>query len=127
MTDSFDPSAPIYLQLLERIQRQILRGDLKPGDKLPSVREMAIHSGVNPNTVQRTYREMEAIGIVETRRGQGTFVTEKEAILQSMRETLKNKEISRFVEGMKAMGYTHEEILTGLSIYLSGVKGSDQE
>ncbi|PAM96697.1 GntR family transcriptional regulator, partial [Flavobacterium sp. IR1] len=76
MTDTFHASKPIYIQLAERIQRQILRGELAPGDKLPSVREMGIQSSVNPNTVQRTYRELEGMNIVETKRGQGSFVTE---------------------------------------------------
>ena len=127
MTDTFDPSIPIYLQLAERIERQILRGELKPGDKLPSVRDMAIESGVNPNTVQRTYREMEAMLIVETKRGQGTFVTENEAILQTMRNTLKTNEISRFVNGMKAMGYSNIEIISGLEAFLSEMKGREEE
>ena len=76
MSEEFDPSKPIYLQLSERINNQIVRKELSAGEKLPSVREMAIRSGVNPNTVQRTYSELERMGIVETKRGQGTFVTE---------------------------------------------------
>ena len=119
MTDTFDTSLPIYIQLAERINRQILRGELKPGDKLPSVRDMGIQSGVNPNTVQRTYRELEGMNIVETKRGQGTFVTENTNVLQEMREALKSKEISRFVKGMKAMGYTKEEIYSGLQSFLN--------
>ena len=78
---------------------------------------MAIQSGVNPNTVQRTYRELERMGIVETRRGQGTFVTENETALQHLRETLKEKYISSFVRDMKEMGYTNREILSGLNDY----------
>ena len=126
MTDTFDPSIPIYLQLAERIQRQILRGELKPGDKLPSVRDMGIQSGVNPNTVQRTYREMEGMHIVETKRGQGTFVTEDSTILQNMRNTLRTNEIARFVNGMKSMGYSNEEIVMGLETFLTNMKGSDE-
>jgi GntR family transcriptional regulator len=126
MQDHFNPSTPIYLQLVERIQRQILRGELKPGDKLPSVRDMGIQSGVNPNTVQRTYRELEAMLIVETRRGQGTYVTENAHILREMRDALKTHEISSFVSGMKAMGYSNEEIITGLETFLLGMKGSEK-
>ncbi len=118
MTDNFHSSQPIYSQLADRIKRQILRGDLKPGDKLPSVREMGIQANVNPNTVQRTYRELEGLNIVETRRGQGTFVTENEAILAEMREQLKIMEISTFVQGMQEMGYSYEEIEQGLAEFL---------
>lgn len=123
MTDTFHSSRPIYSQIADRINRQILRGELKPGDKLPSVREMGIQSNVNPNTVQRTYRELEGMNIVETRRGQGTFVTETETTLTEMRERLKQKEISQFVESMHEMGYTNDEIEAGLQIFLREDKG----
>ncbi|GAE27934.1 transcriptional regulator [Halalkalibacter wakoensis JCM 9140] len=122
MTDMFQSSQPIYSQLAERIKKQILRGELKPGDKLPSVREMGIQASVNPNTVQRTYRELEGMKIVETRRGQGTFVTENELSLQEMREKLKEAEISTFVKGMHEMGYGNEEIEDGLKLYLKSDK-----
>ena len=119
MAEEFQTSKPIYYQLAERINRQIVRNELKAGDKLPSVREMAIHSGVNPNTVQRTYRELEGMGIVETRRGQGTFVTENEDVLQQLRESLKEEYISTFVNDMKEMGFTNEEMLSGLQEYFT--------
>ncbi|SNZ16995.1 DNA-binding transcriptional regulator YhcF, GntR family [Terribacillus aidingensis] len=120
MADTFQSSQPIYLQLADRLNRQIVSGELKPGDKLPSVREMAVSSKVNPNTVQRTYRELEASGIVESRRGQGTFVTENEDILFSTREKLKNDQIENFIQVMHDMGYENEEIQAGLRLYLEG-------
>ncbi|MBP3953340.1 GntR family transcriptional regulator [Bacillus suaedae] len=122
MTD-FNASKPIYSQLADRINKQILRGELKPGDKLLSVREMGIQSNVNPNTVQRTYRELEGMKIVETKRGQGTFVTEDQAILNEMREKLKAEEISQFVDGMHEMGYSNTEIESGLRSFLNKVNG----
>lgn len=122
MTD-FNASKPIYSQLADRINKQILRGELKPGDKLLSVREMGIQSSVNPNTVQRTYRELEGMKIVETKRGQGTFVTEDQAILNEMREKLKAEEISQFVDGMHEMGYSNTEIESGLRSFLNKANG----
>ena len=77
MAKEFEASKPIYFQIAEKIFQQIVRGEMMPGEKLPSVREMAIQSGVNPNTIQRTYTEMERMGVVETKRGQGTFVVER--------------------------------------------------
>nr|WP_239549195.1 GntR family transcriptional regulator [Scopulibacillus daqui] len=106
------------MQLAHRIFRQIIRNELNPGDKLPSVRDMAVQSGVNPNTVQRTYRELEGMEIVETRRGQGTFVSENETVLNNMREHLKEEHISQFVRDMKEMGYTVNEMLDGLKQYV---------
>ncbi|MCM3760823.1 GntR family transcriptional regulator [Alkalihalobacillus oceani] len=123
MTELFQSSQPIYTQLADRIKRQILRGELLPGDKLPSVREMGIQASVNPNTVSRTYRELEGMSIVETKRGQGTFVTEDESVLTEMREELKQREISQFVKGMQEMGYSYTEIKDGLHTFLQGENG----
>lgn len=85
MAEEFNTSNPIYLQIAERINRQVIRGELKAGDKLSSVREMAITMGVNPNTIQRTYSELERLSIVETKRGQGTFITGNEEIIDRLR------------------------------------------
>ncbi|MCF6136280.1 GntR family transcriptional regulator [Pseudalkalibacillus berkeleyi] len=123
MTDNFQSTQPIYSQLADRINQQILRGELVPGDKLPSVRELALQVNVNPNTVQRTYRELEAMKIVETRRGQGTFVTDDQEVLNEMRDRLKQERLSHFVKGMREMGYTHGEIEAGLQEYLREEKG----
>ncbi len=126
--DNFHSESPIYAQLIERIYRQIMRNEMKAGDKLLSVREMAIQAGVNPNTIQRTYRELEQQGIVETKRGQGTFITEDEKKLSELRETLKDKYVSTFLKDMSEMGFTDVEILLGLKGYLSitGEKGENE-
>lgn len=122
MDDKFNTTTPIYIQLVERINRQIVSGKLRPGDKLPSVRELAVQAGVNPNTVQRTYRELELSGVVETRRGQGTFVTEKEEVLLSLRAKMKEERIASFVRDMQEMGFSPEEILEGIKNYLTLLK-----
>ncbi|MBA2869767.1 GntR family transcriptional regulator [Anoxybacillus calidus] len=114
MTEEFDASKPIYMQLAERINKKIIRNELGLGEKLPSVREMAVQSGVNPNTVQRTYSELERMGIVETRRGQGTFVTENKEVIKRLREQLKQEIMSEFVRNMKELGFTMDEIITSL-------------
>ncbi|WP_339229403.1 GntR family transcriptional regulator [Oceanobacillus sp. FSL K6-2867] len=119
MADIFHSSQPIYQQLAERMKKQIIRGELAPGDKLPSVRETGIKVNVNPNTVQRTYRELESMHIVESRRGQGTFVTEDNKVLETIREEMKTELMSSFFKGMHEMGYTNEEIKHGLIDFLN--------
>ncbi|WP_251555203.1 GntR family transcriptional regulator [Neobacillus muris] len=114
MTKDFQASKPIYLQIADHLSSQIVRGELKAGGKLPSVREMAIQSGVNPNTIQRTYSELERMGIVETKRGQGTFVTENEQVLQALKVRLQTDIIGGFVESMKELGFTQKEMIEGL-------------
>ena len=114
----FTSTQPIYLQLVSRICKQIVRGEVSPGDKLPSVREMAIESGVNPNTVSRVYAELERMSIAEARRGQGTFVTESIARLNQLRTELRHEQIASFVNDMHEMGFSNEEVLAGLKEYL---------
>lgn len=120
MSQSFTTTQPIYLQIIRRLCRQVVRGDLIAGEKLPSVREMAAHSGVNPNTVQRVYTEMERLGIVETRRGLGTFITEDESRLRLLREDLKSEQIGSFIADMEEMGFSPHEIIEGVRHRLSG-------
>lgn len=108
--DIFQTSQPIYAQVADRLKKQIVRGDLRPGDKLLSVRELAIQYKVNPNTVQRTYRELEREGVVKVRRGQGTFVIEDEGIVERLRESLKKECAAAFVRDMREMGFTLQEM-----------------
>lgn len=119
MADIFHSSQPIYQQLAERIKKQILRGELTLGEKLPSVRETGIKVNVNPNTVQRTYRELEALNIVESRRGQGTFVTEDKAVIDSIREEMKLAIMNDFFQQMYEMGYSNEEIKQWLTEFVN--------
>ena len=69
-------SVPFYLQLKEQLLNAISRGQLKPGDQLPTVRELAVDLTINPNTVNRAYAELEREGLLNSRRGRGTFVSE---------------------------------------------------
>ncbi|RYM01734.1 GntR family transcriptional regulator [Sporolactobacillus sp. THM7-7] len=127
MAETFNPSTPIYLQLCERIKNRIIRGEIGIGERLPSVRDLAIDSGVNPNTVQRTYRELEEMGIVEKRRGQGTYVTENTTILDRVRDELKEAHIKAFVHEMREMGYSVSEMLDGLNQYLENIRRERDE
>lgn|SRR5690625_926012 len=114
MITDFDANKPIYQQLMNRIISRIVRGDIKAGDKLPSVREYAIEVGVNVNTIQRVYRELEYLEIVATRRGQGTFVTENEQLLHQLREDMQRDIIKQFIEEMENMGYSLNEMIEGI-------------
>lgn len=108
--DTFLTSSPIYIQLANLLKKQIIRGQLRPGDKMSSVRELAIQYKVNPNTVQRTYRELEREGVVEMQRGQGTFVIKDDRIVGRLRETLKQEYVASFVHDMREMGFSLGEM-----------------
>lgn len=118
MAKEFETSKPIYLQIADHVFQKIIREELKPGDKLPSVREMAVQMGVNPNTIQRTYSEMERMGVVETRRGQGTFIVENTEIITELKQTIQLEVISSFVKKMKDLGFSKEEMIANLKSYL---------
>lgn len=123
MGKEFQASKPIYMQIVDKINQQIVRNELKPGDKLPSVREMAVQSGVNPNTIQRTYTELERMAIVETKRGQGTFVVENEKVIQELKLQLQIEMISTFVNNMRELGFSEKEMVASIISYFGEGQG----
>jgi GntR family transcriptional regulator len=126
VAEEFDTTKPIYIQIMEKINKKIVRNEWKAGDKLPSVREMAVQTGVNPNTIQRTYSELERMGIVETRRGQGTFVTENVEVIERLREQLKRDIVADFIRNMTELGFTINDIIASLKDFSRGEDGEKQ-
>ncbi len=107
-----DNNRPIYLQLMEKIQQDIVSGVYNPGDKLPSVRELALKAAVNPNTMQKALSELERSGIVYSKRTSGRLITEDEAMLKQLKSELAQEHIRAFLEKMAKLGFSKEEILT---------------
>lgn len=107
-----DNDRPIYLQLMERIQRDIVSGVYHAGDKLPSVRDLALEAAVNPNTMQKALSELERSGLVYSQRTSGRFITEDIGMLEKMKSDLAGEHIREFLEKMKHLGFPKEEILT---------------
>lgn len=122
MSLHFDHNRPIYIQLMEHFYRKICRNELKAGDKLPSVRETAVEAGVNPNTVSRTYMEMEREAVVVSKRGQGTFVTEDQSVIQQLKETTAEQQMDAFLTTMKQIGFSEKEILDLIQKRLSALE-----
>ena len=114
----FDTRIPIYLQIIEKIKKDIILEKIKKGEKLPSVRSMAVELKVNVNTVQRVYQELEREGVTFTQRGKGSFITEDEGIIYEIKNKMANERIRNFVEGMKAVGYSNEKILECINEYM---------
>ena len=106
----FNDNLPIYVQIIEYIKRKIITLELKGGDKLPSVRELSGELKVNPNTVQRSYQELEREDLVYTQRGMGTFVTEDEKILKELKNNMASSIVDTFVQEMKSLGFNLNEI-----------------
>lgn len=106
----FDSRAPIYLQVIDRIKRKMVQGEILPGDKLPSTRALALEYGVNPNTAARIYDEMEAMGLCYTERGLGTFMTRDAATVIRLRRDMADNLAKEFVRDMAALGFSPEDM-----------------
>ena len=115
MNLEFNDKMPIYLQIMDLIKMDIVTGKLKSKDKLPSVREMAMNLNVNPNTLQRSYQELERLGIVYTQRGTGTFVEENENMVDNLKNEMAKEVIDSFILRMKSLGFTTNEIIKSVS------------
>ena len=107
---NLDSSRPIYLQIIERVQMDIITGRYQPGDKLPSVRDLAQEAAVNPNTMQKALSELERSGLIYSQRTSGRFITEDKEVIHQMKKELAAAEVSAFVAHMKQLGITPEEI-----------------
>ena len=106
----FNLERPIYLQIKEKIHHLVANGNLLSGQQVPSVREMALDLKVNPNTVQRAYRELEVEGILFTRRGQGTFVTEEINKISQLRKKIAEESALTYVQTAFSLGLKKEDI-----------------
>ena len=108
----FSNDAPIYAQLILQIKVGIVSGAFSPGERLPSVRDLATEAGVNPNTMQRAMTELERDGLVYSQRTAGRFVTEDHAVIQAAKRDLAQRHIHAFLAAMLRLGYRREEIIS---------------
>lgn len=109
---------PIYLQIEQYLYRQIALGKMKAGEKIPSVRKLALELTVNVNTVQRALQEMNTQGILYTKRGEGNFVTEDTELLSKTKQSLINNELDEFVQNMEKLGVKKDKLVSTLTEYL---------
>lgn len=107
----FNDNEPIYMQIIDLIKKNIAKGRLKSGDKLPSVREMSSSLGVNPNTLQRAYGELERLGITYTKRGMGSFINDEMANRENIKIDMGNEIAIRFLNDMKSIGISKNEAI----------------
>ncbi len=108
----FRSGVPIYVQIVEQVQQLLVSGELKPGDQLPTVRQLASEIRVNFNTVARAYRMLDEAGLISTQQGRGTYILDQSAdrltdLLKS--ETLEDQ-VEKFLLNLEAQGYSLEQI-----------------
>lgn len=111
MAWNLDSNRPIYVQLAEQVQRDIISGLYQPGAKLPSVRELAAQAKVNPNTMQKALTELERSGLVYSQRTSGRFITEDKKMIEDLKEKLASSQIQEFLEKMSCMGFQPQDTL----------------
>ena len=123
MSFEFDPNRPIYLEIVAEVKKRAVRGQYRPGDQLPSVREMARMMSVNPNTMARAYMELERDGFTYSRRGQGSFITDNQRRLDQERQILAEAAGRQFIDEIRALeldGDQVAELLRPIAEELSG-------
>ena len=111
MSWEFQDHLPIYAQLMDTLKRRIITGRYLPGEKLPSVRELAAEAGINPNTVQRAFSELEREGLIYTQRATGKYVTENANEIKSARQALAKTQVAEFLSNMQSLGYSVGDVI----------------
>ena len=119
----FRNDQPIYTQLTEQLTQGIIAGAFRPGERLPSVRDLALEAGVNPNTVQRALAELERDGLVYSQRTAGRFVTEDEEMIKQAKFRLADQCVAEFLSAMKKLGCSREEVIA----LLEGMKEEEEK
>jgi GntR family transcriptional regulator len=129
MLNSINPKSgiPIHRQIADQIRRGVAAGLLAPGDQLPSVRALAEQLLINPNTAARVYRDLERDGLLETRRGQGTFIAQNaSALAESERKRLISERLEGAAEEARAYGFSEEEVVRLLREILARSRRADE-
>lgn len=107
----FDNERPIYVQLVEKLRIEIVSGKIKSGERIPSVRELALTARVNPNTMQKALAELESEGLVYTERTNGKFVTDNKELIEKIKKELAKEKVNNYINDMKNIGITYEEAI----------------
>jgi GntR family transcriptional regulator len=120
---SLDPAGgvPIYRQLIQQIEYAILSGRLRPGDRLPTIRALAVNLKINPNTIAKAYGELEIRGILVTQVGSGTYISSKKPETEADPRQLKVREVlGRFIQEMSDLGVSRKELANLVANYEKG-------
>jgi len=105
----FDNERPIYVQLVEKLRIEIVSSKLKSGERIPSVRELALTARVNPNTMQKALAELESEGLVYTERTNGKFVTDNKELIEKIKRKLAEEKVKNYINDMRNIGINHEQ------------------
>lgn len=127
MSWKFTSDAPIYIQIMDEIKLRIARGKLKAGDKVPSVRELAVIAGVNPNTMQKALSELEREGVLYSQRTSGRFVSDTYGYKSDVKSDIGKKYIKTYVDEMRLLGYGDDELVEAVQQYIEESESEECE
>lgn len=113
----YNTASPIYLQVINELKKRMVKGELKPGEKMPSNRELAVLFKVNQNTAARIYREMESMGLCYTKRGIGTFVSEEDDMISGLKKEMSEELVRNFMQEMEDLGFQKGDIIDRIADY----------
>lgn len=119
---NFDSNMPIYLQIMDEIKRWIVTDIYQPSQKIPSVRELAVEFGVNPNTVQRALSELERSGLVASERTAGRFICNDTEMIKELKEDVIRQKMDVFIEEIRQYGCDDETIVATVEERLNNGK-----
>jgi len=122
MSFDFNTNIPIYIQLVEQIKICIISGDIKEGERLPSVREWALQYKVNPNTMQKALAELEALGLLFTERTNGRFVIEDRQLIEKIRNEYAMELSQTYFKNMEKIGLSKLQAID----YLKEIGGKSE-
>ena len=108
----FGSSDPIYVQIVNQVREQLTTGELKPGDQLPTVRQLASELRVNFNTIARAYRLLDEAGLISTQRGRGTYLLEhdEQRSEEAIRKETIEEQLGKTIQSLIRKGYSREDI-----------------
>lgn len=118
----FDNERPIYIQIVEQLEKGIVSGNFELGVRLPSVRELATMTKVNPNTMQKALGELENMGLIYTERTNGKYVTKDAKLIKKHGEKYARAKAEKYLNDMSELGYTAEEAISYLNDLGGGTK-----
>ena len=122
---SLDPEngVPIYRQIIQQIEYAVLSERIRPGDKLPTIRSLAVKLKANPNTIAKAYGELEIRGILETQVGSGTYISDKKPVIEDDSLERKIGEVfTRFMQEMRGLGVDKRKLIKLINDYDNGGK-----
>lgn len=107
----FNNRSPVYEQIIEMYKQKIVSGDFQPGQEMPSRRELATQLKVNPNTVQRAYKEMEGLGLIFTDGNSLSKITDNQSKIQALRQEILEEALRTFIETVRKVGLEDKAVL----------------